>query len=134
MNSFTIGQVASRVGISTDSVRFYEQRGLIVEPPRSENGYRQYPEVTIARLIFIKRAKGMGFTLNEIQELLSIQRDTAHTCDDVRTQASEKLKRVEEKLAELNRMKGALEYLIHTCVDEGDASHCPILDALEQQA
>lgn len=133
MATFTIGQVATEVGLSTDSVRFYEQKGLIDEPARGKNGYRQYPEATVARLMFIKHTKSMGFTLKEIHELLSIQRNTTHTCDDVRRQVAKKLKWVEEKSLELGRMKGALEYLVRACEDEGDDCHCPILDAWEKQ-
>jgi len=134
VTKFTIGQVATKAQVSTDSIRFYEKKGLISEPPRGANGYRQYPESTIARLMFIKRAKSMGFSLKEIRELLDIQRETSNTCKDAREQVAAKLIQVDEKLIELQRMKGALKFFLNTCDSKDSGSgQCPILEALERQ-
>ncbi len=81
---FTIGQVAERSGIGIETVRFYERKGLIADPPRTDSGYRQYPEDVVVRLRFIRRAKELGFALKEILELLSLRVNPDTTCADVR--------------------------------------------------
>lgn len=133
MVTLTIGQLAKTLSISTDTIRLYERQGLIAEPPRSDNGYRHYPSNTIARLRFIQRAKTMGFTLKQIGELLAIQRTSQHTCDEVRQQAQHKLLDIEHKLNELQRLKAALEMLVHTCETPHAEDVCPLLQALEAQ-
>ena len=133
MPSFTIGQLAKQVSMSTDAIRLYERQGLIAEPPRSENGYRHYPEHTLARLKFIQRAKTMGFTLKQMGELLTIQRTSHNTCEEVRQQAQSKLLDIQHKLDELLRLKTALETLIHTCDAPHPVEICPLLQTLEAQ-
>ncbi len=88
MKSMTIGQVAKQTGVGIETIRFYERRGLIDEPPRRDSGYRQYSEDVIARLEFIKRAKELGFSLKEINELFSLRVDHDTSCGDVRSRAS----------------------------------------------
>lgn len=133
MDVMTIGQVAKQTGISTDAIRLYERNGLLKEPERTRSGYRCYRQADIRRIVFIKRAKAMGFTLKEIKELLSIQRTSKHTCDDVKEQATIKLKNVHYKIHELKHMEEALQTLIQCCEDHTEDQECPILDALEQQ-
>lgn len=133
MKTMTIGCVAKKVGISTDSIRLYERYGLIDKPDRLNNGYRHYDFDAIRRLDFIKRSKAMGFTLNEIHELLEIQHTSEHACHDVQEQASIKLKKVNNQLNELQRMKNALETLVYCCEQNQQEQACPILDALENQ-
>ena len=130
MDSLTIGQVAKRAAVGVETVRFYERQGLIAEPPRRASGYRQYPPEVVDRLGFIKRAKTLGFSLKEIVELLSLRVDPNSTAADVKASAAEKLRQIEGKIAELERMKGALEELHDACRGEGPTSACPILDAL----
>lgn len=132
MKGFTIGQVAKRVGISTDTVRLYERQALIAIPQRAENGYRLYQKNALTQLHFIKRAKAMGFTLKEIGELLAIKHTVHNTCEEVQHQAEIKLAHVEEKLAELQRLKKALQVLLHTCHEKGHGQDCPLLTLLEQ--
>lgn len=133
MRGLTIGQVAKEVGMSRDAIRIYERQGLIEEPERSASGYRLYSETSIARLRFIQRAKTMGFSLKEIGELLKIKRTSKNTCDHVRAEAKVKLKQIETKIAELERLQNALKRLIRTCDDNKENSLCPLLDALEQE-
>ena len=133
MNSMTIGRVAKQVGVSTDTIRLYERYGLIDEPARTGSGYRCYRESDVRRLIFIKRAKIMGFTLKEINELLAIQRTSEHTCDDIRERATDKLNRVVYQIAELKRLARALKTLMSCCDEHKEDQHCPILDALENE-
>lgn len=132
MENLTIGQIAKEVNTSRDTIRIYERQGLITAPRRAPNGYRVYSNDVIAQLRFIQRAKNMGFTLKEIGELLAIKHTKHNTCEEVRGQAQEKLKGIESKLAELQRLKKALHVLIKTC-DNNKNNHesCPLLDALE---
>jgi MerR family mercuric resistance operon transcriptional regulator len=130
---FTIGQVAERSGIGIETVRFYERKGLIADPPRTDSGYRQYPEDVVVRLRFIRRAKELGFALKEILELLSLRVNPDTTCADVRKQAEFKISDVEERIRALRRIKTALTRLAASCVGTGPASECPILEALEGQ-
>jgi MerR family mercuric resistance operon transcriptional regulator len=127
----TIGQVARRSGVGIETVRFYERQGLLAKPDRTASGYRQFDEVVIARLQFIQRAKELGFTLNEIKELLSLRVDAETTCDDVRARAEAKIADIEGKIKSLQRMKKALVRLTRECSERGSDSACPILDALE---
>ncbi len=131
--AFTIGEVAKRSGIGLETVRFYERKGLIAEPPRTDSGYRQYPEEVVGRIRFIRRAKELGFALKEISELLSLRVDPDTTCADVRKQTEFKISDVEEKIRALRRIKTALKKLAASCVGTGPASECPILEALDSQ-
>ncbi|MFB3142619.1 MAG: MerR family DNA-binding protein [Acidobacteriota bacterium] len=129
----TIGQVAKRSGIGLETVRFYERKGLVEEPPRTDSGYRQYPEEVVARIRFIRRAKELGFKLSEISELLSLRVDPDSTCSDVRQQAEFKIADVEERIRVLQGIKTALKKLAASCVGTGPTSECPILEALDSQ-
>ncbi len=129
----TIGQVAKRSGIGLETVRFYERKGLVEEPPRTDSGYRQYPEEVVGRIRFIRRAKELGFALKEISELLSLRVNPDTTCVDVRKQTEFKISDVEEKIRVLKGIKTALEKLAASCVGTGPTSECPILEALDGQ-
>ena len=129
MKPLTIGQVAHRSGVGIDTVRFYEREGLLTKPARS--GYRQFDEKVIARLQFIQRAKELGFTLNEIKELLSLRVDPDTSCEDAKSRAEIKIADIEGKIRTLHRMKKALVRLTQECCETGSGSECPILDALD---
>lgn len=130
MKPLTIGQVASQAGIGVETVRFYERQGLIEEPTRRVSGYRQYGEEVVHRLRFIRKAKELGFTLNEIKELLSLKLGPMSSCADVKGRAEAKIADIEEKVRTLQRMKRALVKLTRACSGNGPISECPILDAL----
>lgn len=130
MNRLTIGQVAKQAEIGVETVRFYERQGLLVAESRTPSGYRQFDEQTVARLRFIRRAKDLGFTLNEIRELLSLKFDPSTTCADVKQRAESKICDIEAKLATLQKMKQALERLTRACGGSRVSSDCPILEAL----
>ena len=133
MNTLTIGKVASQVGIGIETVRFYEREGLIVEPPRSESsGYRLYPENTVARLRFVRKAKELGFSLKEIRELLSLKAEPSGSCADVRARATDKIENIKEKIASLEAMRDALTGLVDECSGTGPRTDCPILNALNK--
>lgn len=133
MTTLTIAKIAKRAGIGIETVRFYEREGLIDEPPRGPSGYRHYPESVVPRLLFIKRAKDLGFTLNEIKDLLSLRLDPDTTCADVKQRAEAKITDVEEKMRTLRRMKKALVKLTESCSGRGPIDECPILEALDPQ-
>lgn len=128
MSLMKIGEVATRADVNIDTVRYYERTGLLPEPKRRPSGYRAYDSNTIRRLRFIRRAKTLGFTLEEIGELLSIsgQRDVAAA----KAAARRKLASVDQRLAELQRIRDALAGLVEACPGHGATEHCPILAAL----
>ncbi len=133
MKPLSIGQVADRGGIGVETVRFYERQGLIEEPPRSKSGYREYPEIIVSRIRFIRRAKELGFTLKEIKELLSLRLDPATTCADMKSRAETKIADIEARIRSLRKMKDSLVKLTAACNDRVTANECPILEALDQE-
>lgn len=131
--ALTIGKLASAAGVGVETIRFYEREGLLPKPPRKRSGYRQYPPDAVARVMFIRRAKELGFTLKEITELLELRVDPDKSCAEVRALAKAKIVDVEEKMADLARIKAALEGLAKACRGKGPTSECPILDAIEKE-
>ncbi len=133
MRTLTIGQLAREAGVNVQTVRYYERRGLLAEPPRRESGYREFPESDVARLGFIRRAQALGFTLAEIGDLLSLRVDPQTTSADVHRRVEAKLKDVGEKMADLRRIRSALRELATSCKAHGPVGDCPFLDALDAQ-
>ncbi len=134
MKVLTIGKVANQAGIGIETVRFYEREGLIAEPPRDESsGYRHYPEDTIARLRFVRKAKELGFSLKEIRDLLSLKAKRLGSCADVRSRATDKIEDIDQKIAVLQAMRKALTGLVEECSGKGPRSECPILNALDAE-
>lgn len=131
--ALTIGKLANAAGVGVETIRFYEREGLLPKPPRKRSGYRQYPSDAVARVLFIRRSKELGFTLKEITELLELRVDPDKGCADVRALAKAKIVDVERKMADLARIKGALEKLARACRGKGPTSECPILDAIEKE-
>jgi MerR family mercuric resistance operon transcriptional regulator len=131
MKQLTIGELAKRAKVNVQTVRYYERRGLMPEPPRRASGYRQYSQNDIGRLRFIRHGKDLGFSLKEIRELLSLRVDPDTTCEDVKTCAEEKLAEIEAKVQALQQVKTALTKLAASCKGQGPTSECPILEALE---
>jgi MerR family mercuric resistance operon transcriptional regulator len=128
----TIGRVAGEAGVSVQTVRYYERRGLIPRPPRRASGYRIYPEDTVRLIRFIRHAKELGFSLGEISELLSLRLSPEAPCSEVKKRARAKLEDIEGKMTTLGRMKRALEKLERECTGRGPVTECPILEALEK--
>lgn len=128
-----IGALAAETETSVETLRYYETEGLIPEPRRSEGGYRLYSPQDVRRVTFIRRARSMGFSLKETAELLSLQVEKeASTCGEVKTLAEQKLITIDEKIAELNKMKAALQQVTEACAGgEAPAVECTILEALE---
>src|SRR5690349_4319944 len=110
-----IGQVAQKTGLSVDAIRFYEKEGLLHRPIRTRGGYRLYHQSQVADLEFIQRAQHLGFSLNEIRELFSIQRRPEETCVHVRGLIEQKLALVRGKIAELERLEMDLSTALRQC-------------------
>ena len=131
--TLTIGQVAARAGVNIQTVRYYERRGLLPDPERSKAGYRLYELDVVRRLRFIKRAQELGFTLEEIQELLNLRVQGPGSCASAERAALAKLELVARKQAELDRLRERLEALVDACRHNEDTAECPILDVLDER-
>lgn len=133
MTDMTIGRAARAAGVGIETIRFYERKGLIARPLKPRDGvYRLYPPETIARIRFIRAAQGLGFSLAEIGELLSLSADPRTQCGTVRKRAEAKLADVDARIARLEAMRSALEALIAACPGGGKAlRHCSILAAFD---
>lgn len=129
--TLTTGEVAERAGVNIQTVRYYERRGLLPEPARLPSGYRAYDADYVARIHFIKRAQELGFSLSEIEELLSLRATPDESSREVRARTVAKITEIEEKIRDLHRMKTTLEHLAAACDGHGTTGDCPILHALE---
>jgi len=130
MTAMTIGKVAAKAGVNTETLRYYERRGLLPGPPRSNANYRQYPADTVPRVRFIKQAQALGFTLDEIDTLLSLNKQSSHCCDDVHEQAQQKIDSIDAKLDALLAMRQAIAVLISECDNTQPGDPCPIITSL----
>ena len=128
----SIGKVANRVAVGVETLRFYEREGLLEKPPRLKSGYRAYPAATVNRVLFIKRAKELGFSLKESKELLALRLAPGATCGHAKKRAEAKIEDIEDRIKTLQRMKRALRKLSDACGGKGSVSECPILDALDE--
>lgn len=128
-----IGQVAAEAGVNIDTLRYYERRGLLDAPQRRPSGYREYPPETVQILRFIKRAQDLGFTLNEIEELLKLRRLKGASRPEVRALAEAKVRAIDKKMAQLKAIRDALGVLLEACACGRARSQleCPILEALD---
>ncbi|MEX0942440.1 MAG: Zn(2+)-responsive transcriptional regulator [Pseudomonadales bacterium] len=133
MGYLKIGQLAKLTDTNNETLRFYESEGLLNEPRRNDAGYRLYTQSEVARVHFILRARRMGFSLKEIGELLSMQVDRqSSTCGEVKELAEAKLMDIDDKIAELTRMKNALQRITDACCGGNESAvHCTILNSLE---
>jgi MerR family mercuric resistance operon transcriptional regulator len=129
--ALTIGQVAAAAEVNVQTIRYYERRGLFGAPRRTASGYRQYATEAVSRLRFIKHAQELGFSLKEIGELLSLRVRHRAACDAVARKTRQKIELVEQRIADLQRMKRTLERLATACAARRPTDDCPILEALE---
>lgn len=132
MVGMTSGQLAACAGVNTQTLRYYERRGLLPSPARTRAGYRQYPVDAADRLRFIKRAQVLGFSLSEIRELLALRVRHVSACDTVKAKTEAKLEVVDQKLRELERMRRSLEQLVAACDAQRPTGDCPVLKMLEE--
>lgn len=110
-----IGEVAKETGLGIHAIRFYERRGLLREPTRTEGGFRLFAEDSVHDLQFIRRAQNLGFSLSEIRELLILRRTSSQGCSHVRELLSQKLTAVRDKIAELERIQKQLQSALQKC-------------------
>jgi MerR family transcriptional regulator, copper efflux regulator len=131
MTTLSIGQLAKQAGVGIDTVRYYERDGLLAPAGRLASGYRRYGAVELRRLRFIRRAKSLGFSLEDIRVLLTLseQRSVAR----IRQAAQSKLADIDSRIDELTRIRAGLHKLIAACPGHGRAEQCPILNALTQE-
>lgn len=130
----TIGKVARRADVNIDTIRYYERRGLLPNPMRTEAGYRLYDIDSVARIRFIREAQQLGFSLVEIQDLLSMRIDASTSCDEVRSRAEGKVGEIRQKIRALQEMEAVLGEMIAACSDGGPQGACPFLTILEERA
>ncbi|MCF8149810.1 MAG: MerR family DNA-binding protein [Burkholderiaceae bacterium] len=127
-NTLTVGALAAAAGVGVETVRYYQRRRLL-ETPKAANGYRRYGEAHLKRLGFIKRAQAIGFTLDEVAELLSLNDSRDHRI--ARALAKEKILDIEGRIAELDRMADALRRLVRVCAHGGEGMPCPIINMMD---
>lgn len=133
MPDMTIGRAAQAAGVNVETIRFYERRRLIEQPQKpAYGGYRAYPEATVRRVRFIRRAQDLGFSLNDIAELLSLQASADADAADVRDRAMDKLREVDAKIERLRRIRSSLTELLADCPGKGALSCCSIYEALKR--
>lgn len=125
-----IGELASLAGVPAATIRYYERRGILAEPPRSDSGYRHYGPETAERLRFIKRAQELGFTLGDIEELLALRVHDPAACAEVEAKTRVKMEDVSRKISELKRLEGALRGLADACAARTPTAECPVLEML----
>ncbi|MBN6150207.1 heavy metal-responsive transcriptional regulator [Xanthomonas sp. AmX2] len=129
-----IGQLARQSGVPIDTVRYYERQQLLPPPARSASGYRIYRADDVARLQFIRRAKALGFTLEEIADLLDISDRRDGEMAQVKRAAAEKLALIDARLRDMQHMRDALAQLVDACPGHGPLGQCPIIAALNREA
>jgi MerR family mercuric resistance operon transcriptional regulator len=127
-DSLTIGILAKRGGVNVETIRYYQRRALLEEPSRPSGGFRRYPEASVKRVLLIKRAQTLGFTLDEIHGLLALGERKA--CLETRGIAAHKLELIEQKIANLSKMKKSLARLVRSCDESAAGQPCPIIHLL----
>lgn len=123
-------ELARAAGVGVETVRYYLRRGLLAEPPRAPSGYRRFPPDAVRRIAFVRRTQALGFTLDEIRELLELRVERPHACEAVEERAKARIAAVEEKLDELQRMKRALARVVAACEARERTGHCPLLEEI----
>jgi DNA-binding transcriptional MerR regulator len=127
--SHSIGRVSSQLSISIDTLRYYEKIGLLPPVRRTASGQRRYSSPDLSRLRFIRRAQAMGFSLEEIAQLLRMREDPLHAKEDVRRLTQQKLQETEARLKEIMTLRNELQLLINLC--QGTDTGCPIVERMD---
>ena len=129
LNNLTIGALADTAGVNVETIRFYQRKGLMAEPERPYGSIRRYTGIDLSRVRFIKASQRLGFSLDEVGELLKLEDGTQ--CDEVRDHAERKLRDVREKLTDLHRIETALSQLVDRCGSARGAVKCPLISSLQ---
>ena len=130
MEKLSIGELAKQANVNIETIRYYERRGLLPDPPRNKSGHRQYSSEALKRTDFIKRCQALGFSLNEIAEILELRVTPESSCADMKSRVGEKLTEVDLKIRELALIRDALSRLLKKCTGKGPIGSCPILEEL----
>lgn len=130
LEGLTIGAFAKAAGVNVETIRFYQRKGLLTEPDRPYGSIRRYGVADVTRVRFVKSAQRLGFSLDEIADLLRLE-DGTH-CEQASSLAEHKLKDVREKLADLERMETALAQLVHACHAQQGNIACPLIASLQR--
>ena len=125
----TIGTLSRLTSCNIETIRYYERIGLLPAPPRTEGGHRMYGDAHTRRLTFVRRSRELGFTIEEVRELLSLVDGKCYTCDEVQALTLDHLADVKKKLADLRRLERVLKNMAAQC-SGGKVPKCPIIDAL----
>lgn len=125
----SIGAFAQAAGVHVETIRFYQRKGLLPQPDRPLGGIRRYGDADVARVRFVKSAQQLGFSLDEVAELLQLHDGTQ--CTQARTLAEHKLIDIRQKLADLTRMESALTGLVAQCCCTTGPVACPLISALQ---
>lgn len=125
-----IGDLAAQAHVNVQTLRYYERRGLLSAPERLASGYRVYGPDALRRVRFVKRAQELGFTLQEIGDLLMLRKDSARSCRAVEERARNALERIEKKIADLKRMRRGLGLYVAACEQQPTLDECPLLRVL----
>lgn len=134
MERLTIGELAKQARVNRETVRYYERRRLLQRPPRSIAGYRVFSDDALKRLRFIRHAKMLGFSLEEIRELLALRINSIDTCDRVRQRTQTKIADIDRKITALQQMRRVLSELVAACSRRRKTEGCPILGSLETRS
>lgn len=129
-DTMTIGGLAKATGVHVETIRYYQRRGLLREPERTSGRIRRYGTADVARLTFVKTGQRLGFSLDEIAELLRLE-DGTH-CQEASTLAAHKLRDVREKIAGLQRIERTLAELVHACHERNGSITCPLIASLHE--
>ncbi|TKC91650.1 Hg(II)-responsive transcriptional regulator [Trinickia terrae] len=128
--SLTIGAFAKAAGVNVETIRFYQRKGLLLEPEKPYGGIRRYGESDVTRVRFVKSAQRLGFSLDEIADLLRLE-DGTH-CDEASSLAEHKLRDIQDKLADLQRMEAVLTQLVCACHSRRGNVSCPLIASLQR--
>jgi MerR family transcriptional regulator, copper efflux regulator len=131
MEQLTVGELARRAHVNRETVRYYERRRLLPHASRTISGYRIFTDDALRRLRFIRHAKALGFSLNEIRDLLTLRVNSIDACDSVRERTGAKIADIDKKIDSLQKVKGALCELVDACARHRKSNECPILDSLD---
>lgn len=133
---FTIGELGRRAGVNLQTIRYYERRKLLFPVDRKASGYRLYDEGALKRLVFIRHAKELGFTLEETRELLGLRvapASSTEACERMKSKTSTKIRSIENRILALESVKKVLKELLSSCEKRLPTEECPILRAIEEE-
>lgn len=127
--TMSIGALSKRTGCNVETIRFYERIGIMPKPARTQGGHRVFTQDHLKRLTFVRRSRELGFTLDQVRNLLSLVDSDDYTCDEVKKMTLEHMGDVRYKIADLRKLERVLNDMVSQC-DRGAVPDCPVVDAL----